>query len=485
MAPMQRSHQRNQPQKRRQFLSQLGDGLGLAAVASMIHAENPAGAAQVDGLRLGCHHPATASSVIQIFCPGGMSHVDTWDYRPELEQAHGTAFDPELGKQTFAGVAGTYAKSFWKFRQHGECGRWLSDLFPQMAAHVDDMAFIYSMQNKSALHGPAMFMMNSGFIRPGFPSMGSWVTYGLGCETDNLPAFVVLPDVRGLPPGGVLNWSAGFLPAMHQGTVIEASADQTPIANLFAPSDYKNVDDSGRSFLHFLNQQHADHRSQDSLLEARIASYELAAKLQLSAPEAVSVAREPESMHQLYAIDDEDIGPFGRQCLLARRFVERGVRFVQIFCGAENTSSKKIRPNWDSHEDIVRDHGYWGRILDTGVHALLTDLKSRGLLDSTLVFCTTEFGRQPFMQGKQKGRDHNPGAFTSWLAGGGIKGGTGYGSSDDVGFKAAENPSYSYDLHATALHLLGIDHERLTRYQNGIQRRLTDVHGHVIQEIID
>ena len=477
---------------RRRFLSQLGDGFGATALAAMLANESavaaserhPLGGRESTAQAGKCHHRPTANSVIQIFCPGGMSHVDTWDYRPELERAHGTSFDAELGKQTFAGVAGTYAKSFWRFRQHGECGRWLSNLFPLMSRHVDDMAFIHSMQNKSALHGPAMFMMNSGFIRPGFPSMGSWVTYGLGCETDNLPSFVVLPDVRGLPPGGAGNWNAGFLPAVHQGTIIETAKDKPPIANLFPLNAQDSFDGAGRDFLRFLNRQHADERPEDSLLDARIASYELAAKLQLSAPEAVDLTRETESIHQLYALADEDIGPFGRQCLLARRFVERGVRFVQIFCGAENTSSKKIRPNWDSHEDIVRDHGYWGRILDTGVHALLSDLKSRGLLDSTLVFCTTEFGRQPFMQGQQLGRDHNPGVFTSWLAGGGIKGGTSYGTSDEVGFKAAENPTYSYDLHATALHLLGIDHERLTYYQNGIQRRLTDVHGHVIRDIL-
>ena len=470
---------------RRQFLSRLGDGFGAAAAAAMMGREGAFGLDQSNiPDRIRCHHPATASSVIEIFCPGGLSHVDTWDYRPELEKVHGTSFDAELGKQTFAGIAGTYARSFWRFRQHGNCGRWLSELFPLMTQHVDEMAFIHSMQNKSALHGPAMFMMNSGFIRPGFPSMGSWATYGLGCETDNLPSFVVLPDVRGLPPGGSVNWSAGFLPAVHQGTIIETDAGKPPIANLFPPAEHEAADGTGRDFLQLLNRQHADDRPGDSILEARIASYELAAQLQLSAPDAVDLSRETETMHRLYAITDEDIGPFGRQCLLARRLVERGVRFVQIFCGAENTSSKKIRPNWDSHEDIVRDHGYWGRILDTGVHALLTDLKSRGLLESTLVFCTSEFGRQPFMQGSQKGRDHNPGVFTAWLAGGGVQGGTSYGSSDEVGFKAAENPAYSYDLHATALHLLGIDHEQLTFYHNGIPRRLTDVHGHVIKEII-
>lgn len=461
---------------RRQFLQRLGDGFGAVALASLLHRE----ATGAHG-----HHPAKAKSVIQIFCPGGLSHVDTWDYRPELARADGQAFDAELGKQTFAGVAGSYAKSFWPFRQHGECGRWISDLFPQLAQHVDDMAFIYSMQNKSALHGPAMFMMNSGFIRPGFPSMGAWVTYGLGSENDDLPGFVVLPDVRGLPPGGVLNWNSGFLPARHQGTVLEVAADQPPIADLFPAQRRPAAEEAaGRDFLRQLNQQHIDQHPGDTLLEARMASYELAARLQLSAPEAVDLSQETASVQQRYALEDPDSGPFGRQCLLARRLVERGVRFVQLFCGAENTSRKKIRPNWDSHEDIVRDHGYWGRVLDTGASALIADLKARGLLDCTLIICTTEFGRQPFMQGKQKGRDHNPGAFTSWLAGGGIRGGTSFGSSDEFGFRAAGTPTYSYDLHATALHLLGLDHERLTFYHNGIERRLTDVHGHVIHEIV-
>jgi hypothetical protein len=315
--------------------------------------------------------------------------------------------------------------------------------------------------------------------------MGAWVTYGLGTLNANLPAFVVLPDVRGLPPGGVINWGAGFLPALHQGTVLETTADKPPIANLF-PSTRPSLDaeHEGRSFLQLLNRQHAAQRVGDTTLEARIAGYELAARLQLSAPEAVELSREPKAIHELYHLDDADIGPFGRQCLLARRLVERQVRFIQIFCGSENTSAKKIRPNWDAHEDIVRDHGYWGRILDAGASALLSDLKRVGLLDSTLIICTTEFGRQPFMQGKQKGRDHNPGAFTSWLAGGGVRGGVGYGASDSFGFQAAEKPTYSYDLHATALHLLGIDHEKLTYYHDGIQRRLTDVHGHVIREVI-
>ncbi len=473
---------------RRRFLLRTGSGLGAMGLTSLLIGDGllaMSGETQGSASWSGLHHAPKAKRVIEIFCPGGMSHVDTWDYKPELERMHGQSFDAELGKQTFAGIAGKYAKSFWEFKQHGECGRWISSLFPKLAKHVDEMAFLHSMQSKSALHGPAMFMMNSGFLLPGFPTMGAWVTYGLGSETENLPAFVVLPDPRGLPPGGVLNWGAGFLPAMHQGTVMEADRTKPPIADLFAAKEYApKSEDASRDFLQKINQQHRQARPNDSLLEARISAYELAAKLQLSAPEAISLDQESQATLDEYAVEDEAIGSFGRQCLLARRLVERGVRFVQIFCGAENTSKEKIRPNWDSHEDIVRDHGYWGRILDTGASALLADLKARGLLDTTLVICTSEFGRQPFMQGEQKGRDHNPGAFTVWMAGGGIRGGSSFGSSDDVGFQAID-PCYSYDLHATALHLLGIDHERLTFYHNGIQRRLTDVHGRVIRELIE
>jgi hypothetical protein len=374
-------------------------------------------------------------------------------------------------------------KPLWDFKQHGETGKWCSELFPHMNRHADELTFIHSMHSKTALHGPAMFMANSGFILPGFPSMGAWVTYGLGSLSEDLPAFVVLPDPRGLPPGGVLNWGAGFLPAVHQGTVITTDAARPPIADLFPPSGYvTGPEEASRAFLQTLNRSHAAVRPDNSELQARIAAYELAARLQLSAPEATAIQGESAATQKLYQLEDENVGPFGRQCLLARRLVERGVRFVQIFCGAENTTAKKIRPNWDSHEDLVRDHGYWGNVLDGGASALITDLKSRGLLDSTLVICTTEFGRQPAAQGK--GRDHNPGAFTAWMAGGGIAGGTSYGSTDDLGFKAAENPAYSYDLHATALQLLGLDHEKLSYYHNGIQRRLTDVHGKVISELL-
>ena len=470
------------PCSRRDFLSLTAGGIGSVALSSMLH---EAQAAANPLAPHSAHHPAKARAVIQIFCPGGLSHIDTWDYKPELAARQGKPFDPDGKMQFFASKPGNCQGSYWPFKQHGESGLWMSDLFPRLAQRVDDMAFIYSMQSKSALHGPAMFMANSGFILPGFPSMGAWVTYGLGCESADLPAFVVLPDPRGLPPGGVVNWGAGFLPAIHQGTPLETNAEKAPLSDLFPAPEFgtlpAHAEAQSRDFLQSLNREHAGHRS-SSELDARIEAYELAARLQLSAPEATDLRGESAETRRLFNLEDEHQGPFGRQCLLARRLVERGVRFVQIYCGAENTGAKKIRPNWDSHEDLVRDHGYWGPVLDTGAAALLSDLKARGLLESTLVICTTEFGRQPAAQGK--GRDHNPGAFTAWLAGGGIRGGVGYGSTDPLGSKALDKPTYCYDLHATALHLLGIDHEKLGFYNNGIQRRLTDVHGKVIRELL-
>lgn len=475
---------------RRNMLWNLAGGLGGLALVDLLRRDQLLAQHEPDDLKPASQpshvtHPAKAKSIIEIFCPGGMSQVDTWDYKPELERRSGKPFDAD-GKLTFfASKPGNCQGSFWKFRQHGQSGLWMSDLFPRLSKHVDDIAFLHSMQSKSALHGPAMFMMNSGFTRPGFPSMGSWVTYGLGSMNEDLPAFVVLPDTRGLPPGGVSNWGAGFLPAEYQGTTLDVAPDKSPIHDLFPSEKYRDQPASeiaSRKFLDLLNQQHREQRGEDDL-NARIATYELAAKLQLSAPEAMDISQESKTTQERYGLSHPEEGSFGRQCLLARRLVERGVRFVQIFCGAENTTAKKIRPNWDSHEDLPRDHGYWGANLDGGVSALLADLKERGLLHSTLVICTTEFGRQPAAQGG-KGRDHNAGAFTAWMAGGGIRGGTRYGATDELGYQAAENPLYCYDLHATALHLLGVDHEKLTYYNNGIQRRLTDVHGHVVRELL-
>ncbi|MCA9175453.1 MAG: DUF1501 domain-containing protein, partial [Planctomycetales bacterium] len=431
---------------RRDFLRRLGGGFGELALTALL-SRGAALAAETPKEAGRKHHAARARRVIQIFCPGGMSHVDTFDYKPELERRAGRPFDPDGKLQFFASKPGNCQPSHWKFRQRGESGLWMSDLFPRLSRCVDDMAFVYSMHSRTALHGPACFMMNTGFTLPGFPSMGAWVTYGLGSESDDLPAFVVLPDPRGLPPGGVINWGAGFLPATHQATTLRTSDAGQPIDDLFPSKSIAEAtpeaDSAALDFLRQLNRLHQRPRSEDSLLEARINAYEMAARLQLSAPQVTDLRQESEETRQLYRVDHPETGPFGRQCLLARRLAEQGVRFVQIYCGAENTTAKKIRPNWDSHEDLPRDHGYWGEVLDSGASALLIDLKRRGMLDDTLVICTTEFGRQPAAQGAaSKGRDHNAGAFTAWLAGGGVRGGVGYGATDELGFAAAESPTW-------------------------------------------
>jgi len=472
---------------RRSFLGRAGGGLGGVALASLLHDDRLLAKETVNPLAPKKPHFAPkAKAVIQIFCPGGMSHVDTWDYKPELEKRAGKPFDPGGKLQFFASKPGKCQPSYWKFKQHGKCGRWISGLFPKLSRCVDDMAFVYSMVNKTALHGPAHFMMNTGFIFPGFPSMGAWVTYGLGSITENLPAFCVLPDLRGLPPGGPQNWSAGFLPAVHQGTTMQLRKNRPPINDLFPDPKAgitKSGEVAGRELLSVLNRRHAASREGNTELEARISAYELAAKLQLSAPEVSDLSGETEAIQKMYGIGQKNTDAFGRQCLLARRLVQRGVRFVQIWCGSENTARIKPRPNWDSHEDLFRDHSHHGPVLDMGASALIKDLKQQGMLDETLLMCCTEFGRQPAAQGG-KGRDHNAGASTAWLAGGGIRGGVGYGSTDEFGFKAVDQPTYSYDLHATSLHLLGLDHTKLTFYHNGIRRRLTDVHGHVIRELL-
>ncbi len=478
-------------QSRRLFLAQAGGGFGSLALSALMQQEAQAATAAGSLTKQTFHHhPPRAQRVIQIFCPGGMSHLDTFDYKPELLRRTGQPFDPDGKLQFFASKPGQCQGSYYPFRQHGESGLWVSSLLPKLATCVDDMAFIYSMQSKTALHGPGCFMMNTGQTLPGYPSMGSWITYGLGSESSNLPAFVVLPDPRGLPPGGPINWGAGFLPAVHQATTLDANNSRQPIQDLFPPAEFslasRSSDRASLDFMQQLNAQHRRHRLGNSELEARIAAYEMAARLQLSAPEATDLAGESSLTKQLFAIDDPDRGPFGRQCLLARRLIERGVRFVQVYCGAENTTAKKIRPNWDSHEDLIRDHGYWGAVLDSGAAALLTDLKSRGLLEDTLVICTTEFGRQPAAQGQGgKGRDHNASAFTAWMAGGGIRGGTTYGATDELGYQAVDKITHSYELHATALHLLGLDHEKLTYYHNGLDQRLTGLEGKgVIRELL-
>ena len=470
---------------RREFLCQFGGGLGGIALASllgqdqMLAAEGP-GKSRTE-LNGGLHHKAKAKRVVQFYMSGAASQCDLFDYKPKLIEKSGEPWDPGEKVELFQSSPGNCMASPWKWKQYGECGKWMSDLATNLSGCVDDMAFVHSMVAKSNVHGPATLMQATGFVLPGFPSMGSWVSYALGSANDNLPTFVVLPDARGFAPGGPQNWQAGFLPVANQGTMIRPSA-ANPIADLFPPKGYitRESDREGQDVLRRLNAAHEKERGGDSRLEARIASYEMAARLQLSAPEVLDISDEPESMRRLYGLDVPESEDFGRNCLVARRLLEQGVRFIQVWSGADNGFPRR---NWDSHEDLAKDHGEMGRPMDKGCAALLLDLKKRGLLDDTLILWTTEFGRMPCSQGS-KGRDHNPFGFTNWLAGGGIKGGVTYGATDEWSYKAVDKPTFCYDIHATILHLLGIDHEKLAVRHNGIDRRLTDVHGHVIRELI-
>jgi hypothetical protein len=468
---------------RRSFLWRAGGGLGGIALSCLLGRDGMLAAAkgrpEFNG---GLHHKAKAKRVVQLFMSGAASQCDTFDYKPDLIKRHGEKFDPGEKVELFQSFPGNCMRSPWTWKQHGRCGKYVSGLLPHLAECVDDMAFIHSMVSKSNVHGPATFMQATGFVLPGFPSMGAWIGYGLGSLSDDLPTFVVLPDSRGFAPNGPANWSAAFLPAAHQGTMVRPGA-RNPIYDLFPPENSPPTpagDAEGLALLRRLNEQHQESRPGDSRLDARIASYEMAAKLQLSAPEVLDLSKETEATKKLYGLDRPITEDFGRNCLIARRLLERGVRFVQVWSGADNGFPRR---NWDSHEDIAKDHGDMGTSMDRPAAALLKDLKARGLLEDTIVLWTTEFGRMPCSQGG-KGRDHNPFTFTNWLAGGGIKGGVTHGESDAWSYKAVKDITYCYDVHATILHLLGIDHEKLTFRHNGIDRRLTDVHGHVVSEIL-
>jgi len=408
--------------------------------------------------------------------------VDTFDYKPDLAKHHGKPLTGKGTLDTFFGKPGNLMKSPYAFRRRGQSGMWVSDLLPHLAGRVDDMTFIQSMFTKSSSHTPATFQMNTGFTLNGFPCMGSWLSYGLGSLNQQLPTFVVLPDPRGLPAGGSNNWSQGFLPAEHQGTPFRTDTAE-PVANLRTPDGVSTkARHAGMELLGKLNQRFAEENPGDSALAARVRSYELAARMQSSIPDAIDLGSESEATKRLYGLDNPVTAGFGRNCLLARRLIERGVRFVQLINGGAFGSP---RINWDAHEDLKDNHGKQAAVFDLPVAGLLKDLKQRGLLDDTLVFWSSEFGRTPFTEGiNGKGRDHHNLVFTAWLAGAGLNKGTHYGASDEFGYLPAENPTTVYDFHATILHLLGLDHTKLTFYHNGIQRRLTDVHGHVIHDIL-
>jgi len=477
---------------RREFLWRFGGGLGGIALAQLLGRHGLladesgralSNAATRGVLRDGPHHPPRAKRVIQLFMNGGASQMDLFDYKPELVNRHGQKFDPGTGERVEAATSepGKVLKPGFDFKRHGQCGRWVSNLLPNLAACVDDMAFLMAMVSKTNVHGPGSYLMNTGFLLPGFPCFGAWVSYALGCETDNLPAFIVLPDPKGLPYNQKGNFSSGFLPVTHQGTLINTGAS-APIAHLRAPDSVKYItpeaERDGLALLRTLNTAHLAANDTDSRLEARIKAYELAAKMQLSAPEAFDVTGEGEATRKLYGLDDKVTEDFGRRCLLARRLVERGVRFVQVWSGAGGPTN-----NWDNHANIAKELPPMCAATDKPIAALLRDLKARGLLEDTLVLWSTEFGRMPFSQGGE-GRDHNGSTFVGWMAGGGARGGVAYGESDEWSWKAATNATTNYDFHATVLHLLGIEHDKLTFRYNGADRRLTDVHGEVIHEVL-
>lgn len=465
------------PYSRREFLRQSG-GIGGLALAHLLSAEARAGTPQSASV-----YPAKVKRIIHLFMNGGASPMDTFDPKPVLAKLDGKKFDPG-GDAKVESVTTSpgfkVMKSPFKFQQYGQSGRQVSEVFPNLAKHVDDLAFLMSMASKTNVHGPASYMQNTGFVLPGFPAMGAWISYALGSLSDNLPAFVVLPDPRGLPYNNQGNFSSGFLPVKHAGTIIRPHL-ATPISDIRPPKWAKEItpenDRASLALLNRLNREHMAENPGDSRLEARIASYELAAKMQLSAPEVLDVSRETQVVRNLYGLDDKVTEPFGKNCLIARRMIERGVRFVQVWSGAGGPSK-----NWDNHANIPTELPAIARSVDKPIAGLLHDLKERGLLADTLVVWTTEFGRMPFSQG-QAGRDHNAGTFVTWLAGAGIKRGVAHGQSDPWGWKAI-TPIYCYDLHATILYLMGIEHTKLTFRQNGIDRRLTDVHGHVIHEIL-
>jgi hypothetical protein len=466
---------------RRDFLWQAGGGMAGIALSQLLtrdaFGEVPAPRPQFNG---GLHHPARVKRIIQLFMNGGVSQMDTFDYKPELERLHGQKLGPKEKPEGQTGECGAVMKSPFEFKQHGQSGRWVSSVFPHQAKWVDEMAFLMAMTTKTSVHGPGSYMMNTGFLLPGFPCMGAWISYGLGSLTDNLPTFVVLPDARGLPYNQKGNFSAAFLPSRHQGTIINAGSPQ-PVPDLFADKKHlftgPEADAAALALLQRMNRQHAAAHPDDTRLEARIASYELAAKMQLSAPEAFDLTKETAVTRSGYGLDNPVTEDFGRRCLLARRLIERGSRVVQVWSGPQGAIN-----NWDNH-GIQTELPPIAASVDLPIAGLLGDLRSRGLLDDTLVVFTTEFGRTPFAQGSL-GRDHNGNSFVTWMAGAGVKAGTAYGQSDELGFKAAEGITYCYDLHATILHLMGIDHTKLTFRTSGVDRRLTDVHGHVVSGVL-
>lgn len=471
---------------RRRFLGEAATGLGAMAFASLLQQEGLLAQQSpvIDPARpyapRPAHFPAKARNVIVIFCAGAVSQLETWDYKPELIRLDGQPLEggPPV---TFQGPAGNLARPQYEFRPRGETGKMVSDMLPHLAELTDDIAFVHSLTSKSNTHGPAENFLSTGSVLDGFPSLGSWLTYALGSENQDLPAYVAIPDPRGVPQSGSNNWGPGFLPAAFQGTTLSASE---PVRYLSATGVEPAADTAARDLLARLNQRHLEQHPGDSKLAARIASYELAARMQLSVPEVTAIDGEPEHILKMYGADDSSQpikAAFARNCLLARRLIERGVRFVQLFNGAYASGGEL---NWDGHQKLKEQYDRHAAILDQPAAALIRDLRQRGLLEETVVVWCTEFGRMPMFQKGAQGRDHNPDGFTCWLTGAGVKPGVSCGVTDELGLKAVQDIHPLYDFNATILHLLGLNHEQLTFRHNGIERRLTNVEGHLIHEVL-
>lgn len=482
------SHQGRLLLDRRGFLGSSATALSSIALASLIRdegllASNPI-LPRIDPARpyapRAPHFAPKAKNVIVIFCAGAVSQLETWDYKPELIKWDDKPL-PNGPSVTFQGPAGNLARPQYTFRQRGQTGKWVSDMIPHLAELTDDIAFVHSLTSKSNTHGPAENFLSTGFVLDGFPSLGSWVTYALGSENQDLPAYVAIPDPRGVPQNGSNNWGPGFLPAAFQGTTMSSLE---PVRHLSAPGVSAEADRAARRLLQDMNAQHLEQQPGDSKLAARIASYELAARMQLSLPELNDLSSEPEHILKMYGADETqntDKAAFARNCILARRLIERGVRFVQLFNGAYASAGKL---NWDGHNALKEQYDVHAEILDQPAAALIRDLRQRGLLNDTLVVWCTEFGRMPFFQKGAKGRDHNPDGFTCWMTGAGVKPGVSHGATDELGQRAIENIHPLYHFNATILHLLGLGYEELSFEHNGVQRRLTNVEGKIINEIL-
>jgi hypothetical protein len=458
----------------------MGAGFAGVALTSLLAADGffARHARAAEGSKKGPHHPAKAKSVIFLIMNGGPSQVDTFDPKPALEKYAGQALPPDKKFINSGGRKMGFLTPAWrKFRPGGQSGLLVSDYFPRVREHADKLAVIRSCHTDSHAHGSALVMMNTGKTFIGRPSLGSWAVYGLGTANQDLPGYVVMLDKRGGPISGQPNWSSGFMPAAYQGTLFRPAGD--PILDLRGPLD-RDAQREQLDLLAKLNQEHLDARPGGHELASRIGSYELAFRMQAAAPEAVDLSREPRPLLDAYGVGRAPTDEFGRNCVIARRLVERGVRFVQLYSGGGH-----LEETWDAHESIEKNHGRHAAEIDQPIAALLSDLEHRGLLESTLVIWGGEFGRMPFSEGQgAPGRNHNPYGFSMWLAGGGVKGGLAYGETDEFGFEAVTNRVHLHDLHATILHLIGLDHELLTYFHQGRNERLTDVYGSVVKEVI-